>query len=282
MLALGLLSLMAAPAVMPLPDLEALAAAAQGQVGLVAVDLKSGRRLELNANVEFPTQSVFKLPVAMAVLQDVDAGKLALHQPVALGATDARPGVASTFTIPSTHPLSELLRAMIVDSDNTACDKLLSLLGGAKVTGDRVRALGIRGISIQFSEREMHAGGDNGATPAALVDLLAKLAHHQLGLSPSSAKLLDELLTRVSTGPHRLKGRLPAGTVVAHKTGTSGTRDGVTDATNDVGLVTLPDGSRMAIAVLVHAARADERTREDTIARLCRACYDAFASPVLR
>lgn len=277
MLALALFSLTAAPAVVPAPDLEAIAAPAQGQVGVVAVDLRSGRRRELNANVVFPTQSVFKLPIAIAVLQDVDARKLALNQAVALGAADARPGVASTFAVPSTHALSELLQAMVVNSDNSACDKLLALLGGPKVVDERVRALGVRGIEIRFSEREMHAGPDNTATPAAMVELLGKLARHQLGLSPASATLLDGLLTRVATGPRRLKGGLPAGTVVAHKTGTSATRDGVTDATNDVGLVTLPDGSRMAIAVFVHASRADERTREETIARLCRACYDAFA-----
>ena len=70
---------------------------------------------------------------------------------------------------------------------------------------------------------------------------------------------------------------LPAGTVVAHKTGTSGTTDGITAATNDVGLVTLPDGRHLAVAVFVADARGDELAREGAIASLARAAWDAWA-----
>src|SRR5262249_11859418 len=129
-----------------------------------------------------------------------------------------------------------------------------------------------------FTELEMGAGkGDNTATPAAIVGLLAKLARGEAGLSRASAKLLDDILLRVTTGPARLKGALPPGPPGAHKTGASDTRGGQTDATNDVGLISLPDGSRVAIAVFVHASPADVATREQTIARLARHAYDAFA-----
>ncbi len=42
---------------------------------------------------------------------------------------------------------------------------------------------------------------------------------------------------------------MPRGTRVAHKTGTSGTANGIAAATNDIGLVTLPDGGTLAVAV---------------------------------
>ena len=61
---------------------------------------------------------------------------------------------------------------------------------------------------------------------------------------------------------------------MAHKTGTAGTRDGLTRATNDVGLVTLPDGRHLAIAVFVSDSRADEATREGVIAKVSRAVWD--------
>src|SRR6202034_3480714 len=73
----------------------------------------------------------------------------------------------------------------------------------------------------------------------------------------------------------RLRGLLPEGTQVAHKTGTSGYENGIAAATNDVGLIQLPDGRHLAIAVLVTDARADETSVEHTIAAIARACYDA-------
>jgi beta-lactamase class A len=123
------------------------------------------------------------------------------------------------------------------------------------------------------------AAGDNTATPVAMVTLLAKIARHEVGLTAASAALLEDLLLRVTTGQQRIKGALPPGTPVAHKTGMSGTRDGKTDATNDVGLITLPNGHRVAVAVFVHASPADLATRERTIARVARAAYDAFNTP---
>ena len=132
-------------------------------------------------------------------------------------------------------------------------------------------------MTIRYTELDLLAEkGDNTATPAAIVGLLAKIARHDAGLSPASGALLEDLLARVTTGPQRIKGELPPGTPVCHKTGMSETRAGKHEATNDVGLVTLPNGHRVAIAVFVHASPADLAIRERTIARLARAAYDAF------
>jgi beta-lactamase class A len=72
---------------------------------------------------------------------------------------------------------------MIVRSDNVACDKLLALLGGPAVVDARVRKLGVDGVTIRLSEKEMGTGVDNSATPTAMVALLAKIARRKLGLS---------------------------------------------------------------------------------------------------
>ena len=221
-----------------------------------------------------------KLPIAIEVLHQIDAGKLKLNRVVALGPADAREGPPGMLKVPTKQTVASLLEKMVINSDNVACDKLLAMVGGPRAVNARMAALGMEGISIRFSELEMTAGkGDNTSTPAAMVALLAKLARREAGLSAASAKRLDHLLTQVATGPRRLKGELPPGTKVAHKTGGSLTRNGVTDATNDVGLITLPDGSRLAIAVFVHASPADEATREQTIAGLSRAVYETFVTP---
>ncbi len=261
------------------PSLQALAAPARGRVGFAALDLAAGRTLGLNEKKAFPTQSVFKFPIAIEVLRQVDAGKLSLDRVVTLDAADARVGPPSPITVPGKATIRQLLEAMVVRSDNVGCDKLLALIGGPRAVDARMQALGIDGIVIRFTELEMGAGkGDNTATPAAMVALLAKVARGQLGLSAGTAKVLDKLLLDVVTGPQRIKGGLPPGTPVAHKTGTSRTLDGKTDATNDVGLVTLPNGNRIAVVVFVSASPADEATRERTIADLARAAYDRFSA----
>jgi beta-lactamase class A len=264
----------------PPPPLAEIVGAAGGQVGFAALDLSSGRSLGWHERQAFPMQSVFKLPIAIEVLSQVDAKKLDLSQVVAVGPTDARDGPPGTMAVPTTKTLRELVKAMMITSDNVACDKLLSLVGGPRAVDARMRKLGIDDITIRHSERELHAGrGDNTATPEAMVALLAKVARRQLGLSAAGAALLDDVMLRVTTGPRRIKAGVPPGTPVAHKTGMSRTRDGKTDATNDVGLITLPNGHRVAIAVFVHASTADLETRERTIARLARAAYDAFNAP---
>jgi beta-lactamase class A len=73
-----------------------------------------------------------------------------------------------------------------------------------------------------------------------------------------------------------MKGQLPAGTVVAHKTGSSGMQDGLSRATNDVGLVTLPDGRHLAVAVFVSDTKVDDATRDAVIAKITRAAWDCW------
>lgn len=121
----------------------------------------------------------------------------------------------------------------------------------------------------------------NWATPDAMVGLLRVLQEGKglsAGLSASSRRLLLGLMTASKTGPGRIKGLLPEGTVVAHKTGSSGTVHGLTRATNDVGLVTLPDGKHLAVVVFVSDTKAGEATRDAVIAKIARAAWNDRAA----
>jgi len=108
------------------------------------------------------------------------------------------------------------------------------------------------------------------STPAAMVHLLAKL-HKGALLSARSTEYLFDVMARCVTGSRRLKGMLPAGTPVAHKTGTLA---GVSD---DVGIVTLPNGHHLAIAVFAKGMRS-EWERDRSIAQLARLLYEGFGS----
>jgi beta-lactamase class A len=90
-------------------------------------------------------------------------------------------------------------------------------------------------------------------------------------LKPRSAEFLLDIMRRCRTGEGRLKGMLPEGTEVAHKTGSIG------GSTNDVGIITLPDDAgHVAIAIFVKSSEKEESTLERTIAEIARAIYDFF------
>ena len=80
------------------------------------------------------------------------------------------------------------------------------------------------------------------------------------------------------TGKNRLKGQLPEGTVVAHKTGSSGTNKttGITAAVNDIGIVFLPNGEHFFISVFVSNSKEDFDTNEKIIADISKAAWDYF------
>ena len=65
------------------------------------------------------------------------------------------------------------------------------------------------------------------------------------------------------------------GTVVAHKTGSSDTNDkGITAATNDIGIITLPNGKHFAIAVYVSDSSEKSDVNEKIIAEICKSVWD--------
>jgi beta-lactamase class A len=259
-----------------------IAGTAQGRVGITATVLETKRSVTLNGEQRFPMQSVYKFPIAMAVLAQVDQGKLKLEQKVRIESSDVVQvsAVLSQNSQGKEFSLAELLKYMVSDSDNTSCDALLRLIGGPNVVTQYLQRLSLSDIIVANTEKELSQNKDvqyrNYSTPNAIIALL-RAFHEGRGLSASSQVLLRRWMTETPTGLKRIKGILPKGTVVVHKTGTSSTVDGVAGATNDVGLVTLPNGHHLAIAVFVSDSKADMETREAVIAEISRAIWDEWS-----
>jgi beta-lactamase class A len=264
-------------------QMEKISMDAQGRVGASVILLETKELVSFSGDQKFPMQSVYKFPIGMAVLSQVDKGALKLGQKVRVEESDLVPAKAHS-PIRDKYPrgqvelsVRELLRYMVAESDGTASDVLLRLAGGAERVNAYLRDLGVTGIVVATTEKEMAAGEDvqyrNWSTPDAMAGLL-RAFYEGRGLSAESRAILLQLMTETGTGPHRLKGQLPSGTVVAHKTGTSNTVDGLTRTTNDVGIITLPDGRHLIVAVFVSDSKAQESVREGVIARVARAAYD--------
>ncbi len=94
------------------------------------------------------------------------------------------------------------------------------------------------------------------------------------GFLPSNRDLLLGWMIETRTGSQRIRALLPREVQVADKTGSSGTEHGVTAATNDIGLIQLPNGNHLAVAVFVSDSPADADVREAVIAQIARAAWD--------
>jgi beta-lactamase class A len=225
--------------------------------------------------------------------------------------------VAERWPGQKSFPLRELVDLMVARSDNTAVQTLFRLGGGEAGMAERLRRWQVTGVRIDRSERQcgLDAVGvrdippvsdwtprmdedliariapaerlaafrrfladprDTG-TPDGTIQILKKLFATEL-LSKALTSRLEKTLENTTTGPDRLKGKLPPLTVVAHKTGTTATVMGLNGATNDVGVVTLPNGKdRFAIAVYVKARTGDAAARDAVIAKFARAAFDFLA-----
>jgi beta-lactamase class A len=263
---LFLLALLATPALAEAPlkyqpleqQLAYLVAANPGNVGIAAMDLKTGELVSVHGDEPFPMASTVKIAVAANYLAQVEAGRRSLDDRI------------------SGRSARSLMEAMMIHSDNHATDILMRDLGGPATLQKWLTQQGVTGLRIDrniagllAAKRDLRDIRDS-STPLAMVDLLKRLDSGAM-LRPQSRYYLLDLMARCATGSNRIRGLLPAGTPVQHKTGT------LSGYTSDVGFITLPNGRRIAVALFARQGA----NRPATIARAARAIFDGFTA-VLR
>jgi beta-lactamase class A len=269
----------------PQAEISKLAAAFDGKVGISILNLKTKEEINVNPNQRFPMQSVFKFPLAMAVFEQIDQGKLRLDQKMNLSKADLLPNTHSPLR--DKYPdgkadisLKEILENTVSLSDNNGCDYLFKVIGGTKAADNYLKNLGIKNINIVGTEAEMHSDNKmqykNYATPKAMTALLAKFYNNKT-VSKTSTAALWKMLIETSTAPNRIKGNLPKGTVFGHKSGWSGGDDkGFTEAINDVGILLMPDGTPIVISFFVSDTPIKSVETDKFIAKISRMVYDYF------
>ena len=235
-------------------QLAALVAQSPGDVGVAALDLKSGEVVSINGDEPFPMASTVKIAIAANYLAQVEHGRRTLDDTI------------------RGRSAAKLMEAMIIRSDNYATDVLLADLGGPKTVQAWLTENGLSGLRIDRniaqllrSKRDLRDIRDS-STPEAMVELLRRLDRGKL-IGPSSRAHLLGLMARCNTGKNRMRGMLPAGTRVENKTGT------LSGLTTDVGYITLPNGRRIAVAFFARGGT----NRPSAIARAARTIYDGFA-----
>lgn len=258
--------------------LKSICEKAGGRCGVAVMHVESGRGAAFEGATSLPLYSVFKLPLAVTVLKEVEEGRLSLDQKVRVEPAETVPGTEENSALwrqPSERPLRELLEFSIARSDNTSTDKMLELVGGPEVVTRRMRALSLNHIEVRSTVKEFLKSRDSHPNTGAPDDLARLLVMLQKGeaLAPPQTEALLGIMSRTVTGDRRLRAGVPAGTPVADKTGSG------PSTTNDVGVVTLPgDRGHLALAVLLDGSKLPTAEQEALIAEVARAAYDAHVA----
>ncbi|EMR06646.1 Extended-spectrum beta-lactamase PER-1 precursor [Bhargavaea cecembensis DSE10] len=277
--------------------------------GISIRHLQSGEEVRIRADESFQMASVFKVPILLALFEQVHEGRIDLTTRIALTEEERVPGSGILQELDPGLPVTvkDLATLMTIVSDNMAADVLLGMLGKDAVR-DTARRLGAGSISIahscwellslavgmeplpyseeswkQLTERlEMdvdEAPGqenpvmrkdreNNLCTPDDMTAILTNLAEGAF-ISPGLSESVLDILYRQQLND-RIPARLPAGTKVAHKTGT------IASAVNDAGIIDLPGGKGPLIISIFSAGNPTTDSGEAIIARIAETAYQHF------
>lgn len=237
------------------------------KAGMFFVDLETGSYLDIGGDFVFPAASTIKLPILMALFQDVDAGKVRLNEILVMRSSLVAGGSGDMQDMPVGSKFSVLRTAtkMITISDNTATNMIIHRLGGIARLNQRFRSWGLQDTIMRNWLADLR--GTNTTSPKDLVKLLALLMNDKL-LSTQSKQQTLAILRRTTTRT-LLPAGLGPGATIANKTGDIGFLIG------DAGVITMPSGKRYLGGIFVKRPYDDVRGRI-FIQKVSRLVYAAF------
>jgi beta-lactamase class A len=242
------------------------------------VDLSSGEYAQLGADRVLPAASTIKLPILIALFQDVDAQKVQLEEKLTIDKNSIAGGSGDLQAQKPGTQVSILVAAtkMITISDNTATNLIINRLGGAAKLNQRFRNWGLKVTTINRPLPDLE--GTNTTTPKELARSM--MAIEAPTRSPQGSKLLSDasrsqILSMMSntTGNTMLPKGLGAGAKIAHKTGDIGS------TIADVGLIELPSGKKYLAAVIAKRPYNDPNGPA-LVRNMSKIVYEQFSRPL--
>lgn len=201
------------------------------------------KAINLNGDIAFSAASLIKIPIAVALLQEIDKGTFSWNKVLLLKRNHYASGAGylRTKKVGTKIKLKEVFRLMLTVSDNTACNMVIDLLGGTSGVNQKIKKLGMQNTMLVNYLGDFK--GTNKTSPRDLTTVLEKSLEGNL-LSSESRKYFKRILLGVNNKSLIKKG-LGRYTKFAHKTGTIGICIG------DAGIVYLPWGKRIGISIIV-------------------------------
>jgi beta-lactamase class A len=218
------------------------------------LDLDTGNYVNLNGGEALPAASTIKVPILVAFLQAVDAGTVTLDQEMVMQSEQIVGGSGDMQVEPpgSSYSALEVATQMIINSDNTATNMVIDLLGGQEALNQMFRGWGLSSTVLRNPLPDLD--GTNTTSTQDLVTVMAMVERGDL-LTLRSRDRMMSIMQRTYT-----RTLIPAGledsAIAANKTGDIG------EVLGDVALVDTFNGRRYIMSSLVTRPHNDGRARE--------------------
>lgn len=255
-----------------------VASSVNARVGVSISLIESPDTVTYRGEVRFPMLSVYKFPIAIAVMKEMDRGNLWMEKYAHISKDSVYANEEEKYT-ENNFPggritIGQLVTLMLVQGSNTACDKLFEVLKGPASLQPYLDDLDIQDMAIASTERELNADSlkkdDNWTTPVEMNHLLS-VAYTGDYLSVKNHDFLWDKMAETVTGADRIKGLLPKDTKVAHRTGTG------YGSYNDAGIIFLPKGKHLAISVFIADAQDTPERCSAAIAKIAKLAWDYYS-----
>jgi beta-lactamase class A len=246
------------------------------RIGVSALDTGSGKRLDHRSAERFPMCSTFKFLAAAAVLKRVDNGQERLDRFISYGPKD----ILEYAPVTKAHlndggmTLGALCAAAIEQSDNTAGNLLLDVIGGPEGLTNFARIIGDEKTRLDRKEPELNSAipGDerDTTTTAGMCSDLQRLLLGNV-LSESSRHQLEDWLRHNETGALMIRAGVPKTWSVGDKTGR-----GTNGATNDIAIIRPPGRAPILVAIYSIGSTSSADDRAATVAEAARIIVEFF------
>jgi beta-lactamase class A len=232
-----------------------------GRLGVHVLDSQSGKRIAFDDDSRYAMASTFKLPLAAALLWQVDRGAFPLTRALPISSERL---IANSPVVDEqlkagavAMTISDLCAAVVVRSDNTAANLLLAGIGGPAGFNQFMRSMGDETTRLDRMELELNSNlpGDprDTTTPRAMVDSLLKIFTQDVLKLPSRALLIGWMNT-ARTGLDRVRAGLPKSWGSGDKTGT-----GANGAVNDLCIAYPPGRRPIFVGVYMSESKLDTK-----------------------
>ena len=249
---------------------QAVAQSPQTAPSVFFLDLDTNAYVDVNGTIPIAAASTIKVPILVALFQEVDAGKVRLDEMLTMRKELIGTGSGDMqWQAPGTQfTVLETIQNMITVSDNTATNMVIARLGGISVLNQRFKSWGLTTTTLNDVLPDLK--GTNLTSAKDMAFLLLRVSQGELLSARSRDRMLGIMQKTVNDS--LLPKGLAEGATIAHKTGDIGTSIG------DVGLIDMPSGKRYVAAVLTKRSYNDDRAAE-LIRQISRTVYQFLSRP---
>ncbi len=219
--------------------------------------------IDINENERFAMHSVMKFPQALCVADYLSRKGLDLDDTIVVDKADLMQDTWSPmlkqFEGKMAFSYAQLLELSLGQSDNNASELLFKFCGKPKAVEKYMRKLGFHDIHIRMTEEQIHKNPakaiENSSTPAEMVRLFEWFYHHKD--DNRYLTFIWKAMADCSTGLKRIPAAISADARIVHKTGTGfPSAEGLQDM-NDAGIILMPDGSHVIIAIFTKQSSSE-------------------------